>query len=201
MADQPSIEFWFDFPSTYSYPAAMRVDERAQSVGIRVIWRAFLLGPIFAKQGWNTSPFNIYPSKGRYMWRDMERICAREGLPFVQPPGFPQNGLLAGRIACAFSDEPWVPTFARAVFTAQFADGQNIADKEILAACLTEAGQDPEHAFEQATTPEAKDLMRARTARAEDLGLFGAPSFLVGREVFWGYDRLDWALQFALDRA
>ena len=84
----PKIEFWFDFASTYSYPAAMRVEELAGSHGCSVQWRPFLLGAIFQKQGWNDSPFNIYPAKGRYMWRDLERLCASLELPFRKPSQF-----------------------------------------------------------------------------------------------------------------
>ena len=67
------IEFWFEFASTYSYPAALRVDAAARSAQLELAWRPFLLGPIFKAQGWNDSPFNIHPAKGRYMWRDLER--------------------------------------------------------------------------------------------------------------------------------
>ncbi len=76
MTESPTIEFWFDFASSYSYPAAMRVTDAAARYGCRVKWRTFLLGPIFKAQGWSDSPFNIYPVKGRYMWRDLERLCA-----------------------------------------------------------------------------------------------------------------------------
>src|SRR6266850_3622898 len=72
----PVLDFWFDFASTYSYPAAMRVGALAGEMGLRLRFRPFLLGPIFKAQGWNSSPFNVYPAKGRYMWRDLERLCA-----------------------------------------------------------------------------------------------------------------------------
>ena len=67
----PKLEFWYEFASTYSYPAAMGIEALAETAGVEVVWRPFLLGPIFGEQGWNDSPFNIYPAKGRYMWRDM----------------------------------------------------------------------------------------------------------------------------------
>jgi len=70
-----SVEFWFEFASSYSYPAALRVEEATQRAGARLVWRPFLLGPIFKAQGWNDSPFNIYPAKGNYMWRDLHRVC------------------------------------------------------------------------------------------------------------------------------
>jgi 2-hydroxychromene-2-carboxylate isomerase len=102
------LEFWFEFASTYSYPAAMRVEAAARAAGVPLAWRPFLVGPIFRAQGWNDSPFNIYPAKGRYMWRDLERICAQLGLPLRRPSAFPRNGLLAAareRIEAALASE------------------------------------------------------------------------------------------------
>src|SRR5260370_21314598 len=95
----PVLDFWFDFASTYSYVAAMRIGPLAQQTGVRVRFRPFLLGPIFKAQGWDTSPFNLYPAKGRHMWRDLERQCAHFGIAFRQPELFPQNSLLAARVA------------------------------------------------------------------------------------------------------
>ncbi len=92
-----TIDFWLEFASTYSYPAAERIGALARAAGVTVRWRPFLLGPIFQSQGWNTSPFNVYPGKGRYMWRDVERICAGLGLPLKRLEKFPQNSLLAAR--------------------------------------------------------------------------------------------------------
>src|SRR5882757_8742929 len=98
MADK-ILDFWFDFGSTYSYPAAMRIGPLAAAAGVAVRFRPFLLGPIFKAQGWETSPFNLYPAKGRYMVRDCERLCAECGLTFRLPEPFPQNTLLASRLA------------------------------------------------------------------------------------------------------
>jgi 2-hydroxychromene-2-carboxylate isomerase len=96
-----ALDFWYEFGSTYSYPAAMRIEGLADAAGILVRWRPFLLGPIFKALGWNDSPFNIYAAKGRYMWRDLARVCEAEGLALKLPPvRFPQNGLKGGA-ACA----------------------------------------------------------------------------------------------------
>ncbi len=97
------LEFWFEFASTYSYPAAERVVAAAVEAGAVLRWMPFLLGPIFAAQGWKDSPFNLYPAKGAYMWRDLERLCAAQGLPFQRPSVFPRGGLLAARVATAVS--------------------------------------------------------------------------------------------------
>jgi len=190
------LEFWFEFASTYSYPAAMRVEALAAERGVSLVWRAFLLGPIFREQGWSDSPFNLYPVKGRYMWRDLSRICGAAGLPFHRPSIFPQNGLVAARIACWFADEPWIPTFVRAVYVANFADGEDISDPAVLAACLERAGQPASSVLGRADQADAKDKLRAQTAEAGRRGIFGAPSFLAGNELFWGNDRLEDAIRW-----
>ncbi|HEU6443279.1 MAG TPA: DsbA family protein, partial [Microvirga sp.] len=118
MIRRPILEFWYEFASTYSYLTAMRIEQAAKEAGVELVWRPFLLGPIFKAQGWDTSPFNLYPSKGRYMWRDMEREAARFGLPLFKPTPFPQNTLLAARIALLGLDRGWTPVFTKAVYMA-----------------------------------------------------------------------------------
>lgn len=192
-----TLDFWFDFASTYSYPAAMRIAALAAEVGVVINWKAFLLGPIFAAQGMNDSPFNLYPAKGQYMWRDLERICSRYDLPFQRPQGFPQNSVLAARVAVCFADQPWLPAFVQGVYTAQFAEQQQIADPAVIMAILATLGLDGDRLLAEAQAPEAKPLLRARTEQASALGLFGAPTLMVGQELFWGHDRLDEALLWA----
>ena len=109
----PGLDFWFDFASTYSYPAAMRIKPLAATAGVKVRFRPFLLGPIFKAQGWATSPFNLYPAKGRHMWRDLERLCTDLALPFRRPDPFPQSSLLAARVALAGLDAGWGEDFCR----------------------------------------------------------------------------------------
>lgn len=190
------IEFWFEFASTYSYPAAMRIEASASAAGVPVRWRAFLLGPVFAAQGWSDSPFNLYPAKGRYMWRDLERVCGALDLPLRRPSSFPRNGLAAARIACWHEGAPWLPAFVRAVYDANFAHDLEIAEPSVLAACLARAGA-PAAAQDAATADVAKARLRARSEEAAAHGIFGAPSFTVGGELFWGNDRLDDALAWA----
>lgn len=192
------IEFWFEFASTYSYPAAMRIEALAAERGVQVAWRPFLLGPIFQQQGWNDSPFNIYQAKGRYMWRDMERLCEGLDIPLRRPSVFPRNGLLAARVVCAHSEQAWVPAFVRAVYRANFADDAEISNPAIVEQCLKSVDQDAATVLAAAQTPAAKDRFKAQTARAMALGIFGAPSFVVGNELFWGNDRLEDALAWAL---
>lgn len=196
----PTVDFWFDFASTYSYPAAVRIADAARRAGIAVRWRPFLLGPIFKAQGWDTSPFNLYQAKGRYMWRDLERLCGSLDLPFRRPEPFPQNSLLAARIALAglAAGAPWAERFCQAVFRAQFGEGRRIDDPSTLSALLTALGAEPAAALDAAQTDDNKARLRAQTEEAQRLGIFGAPTFIVpDGELFWGSDRLDAALAWA----
>jgi 2-hydroxychromene-2-carboxylate isomerase len=195
-----TLSFWFDFASTYSYPAAMRIEQLARERGVPLSWNAFLLSRMFRAQGWNDSPFKLYPIKGRYMWRDLERICEAQRLPFRRPSRFPRNGLLAARIACRFSSEAWTPAFVRAVYHANFAEDQDIADRRVIAACLRSVNQNTDTVLEAVGFPETKIMLREQTERAVDLGIFGAPSFIAAEELFWGNDRLEEALMWCKRR-
>ena len=191
------VEFWYEFASTYSYPAAMCVERAAAEAGVDLVWRPFLLGPIFGAQGWNDSPFNIYPAKGKYMWRDMARICAAQGLTLKAPVRFPQNGLKAARLALLGQDEPWGPAFTRRVYLANFAEQKDISDEGVLAGILSALGLDAAAFTARANEPANKERLKAQTDEAIAKGIFGAPSFVVGDELFWGNDRLEAALDWA----
>jgi 2-hydroxychromene-2-carboxylate isomerase len=191
-----AFQFWFDFASTYSYPAAMRIESVALSYGVDVEWNAFLLGPVFKAQGWNDSPFNIYPTKGKYMWCDLERICDSLSIPFRRPSMFPRNGLLAARIATRFKSSSWIPDFVRAVYRANFADDLEIGDSAVVADCLAQIGLDANEILGSAKSVESKSLLRSQNDAAAQLNIFGAPSFVANGELFWGNDRLEQAFQW-----
>lgn len=195
------IDFWYEFASTYSYLAAMRIERLAATAGVDVRWRPFLLGPIFRAQGWASSPFTVYPAKGRHMWRDMERLCEDAGLAFVRPDPFPQNGLTAARIALFGLSQGWGAGFSKAVYVAEFGKGADISDPAALAGCLDGLGLslDIAEVFAAAGTEDTKAALKAATAEAQALGIFGAPTFLTGDgELFWGGDRLEAALSWAV---
>jgi 2-hydroxychromene-2-carboxylate isomerase len=197
------LDVWFDFASTYSYPAVMRIGPLAEKTGVAVRFRPFLLGPIFKAQGWTTSPFNLYPPKGRHMWRDLERLCADLGLPFRRPDPFPQNSLLAARVALAglaedCDDKNWGDDFCRAVFQAEFGDGRRIDDAATITDVLAGLKIESEPVLAAAQSDAIKARLRAQTEAAERLGIFGAPSFTTADgELFWGNDRLEQALRWA----
>ena len=194
----PSVlDFWFEFASTYSYPAAMRIAPLAREAGVTVRFRPFLLGPVFQAQGWNTSPFNLYVAKGGNMWRDLERLCADLKLSFRRPEPFPQNSLLAARVAlvglarlrvnslrgAGLGRAAWGPEqFCRAVFLAEFCEGLQIDDVAVLSDILARLNVEPEPVLDAARTDTNKARLRAQTEEAQRLGIFGAPSFMTATE-------------------
>jgi 2-hydroxychromene-2-carboxylate isomerase len=192
------LDFWFDFASTYSYPAAARIGALAAHADVRVRFRPFLLGPIFKAQGWTTSPFNLYPAKGRHMWRDLERLCADLNMPFRRPDAFPQNSLLAARVALAALDHSWGEAFCVALVRAHFGDGRRIDDAGAIGEVLAGLQIDPQPVLAAARSEANKARLRAQTEEAQQRGLFGAPSFTTADgELFWGNDRLEAALRWA----
>ena len=223
MINVPSLDFWFEFASTYSYPAAMRIAPLAREAGVTVRFRPFLLGPVFQAQGWNTSPFNLYAAKGGNMWRDLERLCADLKLSFRRPEPFPQNSLLAARVALVglgtasgerssseqswdaqpwdaqpWDEQSWGEQFCRAVFLAEFCEGLQIDDVAVLSDILARLNVEPEPVLDAARTDTNKARLRAQTEEAQRLGIFGAPSFTTADgELFWGNDRLERALAWA----
>jgi 2-hydroxychromene-2-carboxylate isomerase len=191
------IEFWYEFASTYSYIATEKVARSA----VAFQYRPFLLGPLFQAQGLKDSPFNVFPLKGRYMWRDMERLCAELELPFKRPSSFPRGSVLATRVALACADgdgESFAPAFTRRVYRANFVEDRAIGERSVVSEILQELGQDAQAWLARAETPEVKRALKEQTARAGELGIFGAPSFVVplarGHELFWGSDRFEQAL-------
>lgn len=128
------------------------------------------------------------------MWRDLERICEGLRIPFQRPSQFPRNGLLAARVCAGSEGAAWLPAFIRNVYGANFARDVDIAEREVLRSCLDGLAPDPDAALAAADADAAKARLRANTERAIELGIFGAPSFTVDGELFWGNDRLENAL-------
>lgn len=194
----PRLEFWYDFASTYSYLAAMRIEPLAEAAKVDIVYRPFLLGPIFKAQGLTTSPFVLNPTKGRYMARDIARTAATRGLAFHLPEPFPAHSLMAARIGMVAEEEGWIGPFTGAVFAAEFAERADIAATDTLTGLVVGLGRDPEQVMARASSDGIKSALRSRTEGAADKGIFGAPTFIAeDGELFWGDDRLEAALAWA----
>ena len=195
------IHFWFDFGSNYSYLSMMRIEDEAARLGVKVVLQPFLLGPIFRELGMETSPFVLQKEKGAYVWLDMARQCRKYGLPWTQPSTFPRLGVLPLRVALVGADEPWVGAFCRRVMALNFARDQDINQPDALAEILTELELPAQDILARAQSDGIKGRLRDQTATARALGIFGAPTFFVDGDMFWGNDRLDDALAHAVERS
>jgi 2-hydroxychromene-2-carboxylate isomerase len=194
------LEFWFEFGSNYSYLTVMRIEQEATRLGVRIIWKPFLLGPIFKDFGWSTSPFVLQKEKGRYMWTDMDRQCGKYGLAWNKPTTFPRAAILPMRVAVLGASKPWIGAFSRAVMMQNFVEDLDIAAEENVRAALGSIGLPATEIILAAQEDGNKAALRDQTSRARELGVFGAPTFFVGGEMFWGNDRLEDALAFAANR-
>lgn len=194
------LTFWYDFASNYAYLSAMRIEKLCEHANVQLVWRPFLLGPIFKKNGWNTSPFNIYAQKGKYMKRDMERRSDKYNLgPFKLPDEFPQNSIHAARIGTFGANSDWIGAYTKAVFESQFVHGMSIADKKTHVGLLSDLDLPGDEIVDRVHSDQAiKDELRTVTDTAMTSGIFGAPSFTIDDgELFWGDDRLEDAIEWA----
>jgi 2-hydroxychromene-2-carboxylate isomerase len=195
------LDFWCELASPYTYLAAMRIDELAAAAGVEVRWQPFALGPIFAASGWSTSPFEIYPDKGRYLWRDVAREAEAIGVALRRPSQFPRNSVAAARVALLGVERGWGPAFVRAALAANFAEDRDIAAPEVIDDLLAGLSLDGPALRAEAASPAYRPALRAATERAVALHIFGAPTFVLGDELFWGNDRLERALAYAAGAA
>jgi len=191
------MEFWFDFASNYSYLSVMRVSALARQAGVAVLWRPFLLGPVFKSLGWDNSPFVLQKEKGRYVWQDMPRECVKYALPWRQPTEFPRHSVLAARVALLAENQPWLVPFCERIMLRNFAEDRSIATEADVAEVLQALALDPAPILAAAQTDGNKLRLRERTEQARQRGLFGAPTFFIGDEMFWGNDRLEDAIAWA----
>lgn len=196
-ATDPAIDFWFDFASHYSYFAAMRIEAAAATAGVRVRWRPFLLGPIFQAFGWNNSPFVLQKEKGDYTWRDLERQSRKSGIAWRRPSVFPRRTTIPMRVASAHADAPWIGAFCRELMARNFVRDEEIDSLEVVQQALAGLGLDAAALIAEAELPDRRQRLRQTTEQAQALRIFGAPTFIVAGEMFWGNDRLDDAIAWA----
>jgi len=187
------VRFYYDIGSPYSYLAATRIERLSDTRNVEVTWRPFLLGGVFRAAG-NTMPAAV-PARGRYMLADLRRWAEKENVPFTFSSSFPHNSLLAMRCLTAADARELIPLSMK-LFRATWAEDRNISDPEVVADIL---GDRAKVLLERARDPGVKNRLRATTDAAVSAGAFGAPTFVVGDALFWGNDRLDWALEAAAE--
>ena len=179
---EKQIDFYFDLVSPYSYIASMLIDDVARRVNAKVSWKPFLLGGVFKAVGTTEAP-GLHPAKKPYLLKDLQRLSGHLKIPIKMPPDFPVRTVLAMRTLCGFiADE--IPQAANTLYKAYWVNNKDIADPDVV---ISLVGRD---AVEQAGMQEIKDKLFQSTDEAVQRGAFGAPTFFVEDEMFFGHDRL-----------
>ena len=179
---EKQIDFYFELVSPYSYIASMLIDEVGRRGNAKVNWKPFLLGGVFKSVGTTEAP-GLHPSKKPYLLKDLQRLSAHLKIPIKMPPDFPVRTVLAMRTLCGFNADE-IPQAARTLYKAYWVNNQDIADPEVVASLV---GRD---AVERAGIQEIKDALFQSTEEAVQRGAFGAPTFFVKDEMFFGHDLL-----------
>ncbi len=182
-----TIEFFWDAASSYTYLASTRIETLAQRCEAQLVWKPFLLGKVFEATG-NSPPVSV-PAKGKHLFEDMRRWARHYGIPFQFPKVFPVNSVAALRIACALPPAQHAG-WAKAVLHRYWGLGEDISQPDVLKSVALELKLDGEKLLAATQTQAVKDQLRANTDEAVKRGVFGAPAFFVGDQLFWGNDRL-----------
>jgi 2-hydroxychromene-2-carboxylate isomerase len=182
------LEFFFDYGSPFSYLADTQLKGLAERTGARVVYRPMLLGGVFKETG-NTSPIAI-EAKRKYAMTDLQRWANHYGIPVPGNPHFPINTIRLMRGAVAAERAGVFAAYHRAIFDAFWREGLNLGDAVVERGTLQRAGLDAERIAAMSEDHAVKDGLRVATEVAVARGAFGAPTFFVGEQMFWGNDRL-----------
>ena len=183
------VDFWFTMGSTYSYLSVSRLADVERSTGVTFHWRPFHL--LIILQEMKHVPFADKPTKSAYMWRDIERRAAMYGIPMKLPVPYPaKQSVVANLVATVGMRESWGADFVRAAYRRWFQRGEETGSEPNVSESLHDIGQEPKRVLALANSEDTKAALTAETDAARELGIFGSPTFTVGRELFWGDDRL-----------
>ena len=185
-----SVEFVFDVGSPYSYLAYHQLPKVARAAGADIIWTPVLLGALFQATG-ASSPAEI-PAKGRHTYIDLLRWAKAYGISINMNPNFPINTLplMRGAVAMQMRSEADFHRYLSAIFSAMFEAPVNLGDTKEIDKVLAKAGFDPMQFMALIADQAVKDKLKENSNNAVARGAFGAPTFFVGEEMYWGQDRL-----------
>jgi len=186
MAQQ--VEFFFDYGSPFSYLADTQLAALERRTRATIVYRPMLLGAVLKETG-NASPITV-PAKGRYMGVELHRWARRYGVPFAANKFFPINTMRLMRGAVAAQHAECFAEYHRVIYPAFWVDGANLGEPEVIRAVLDKAGLNADLILARIEEPDVKEQLRLNTEEAVRRGVFGAPTFFVGEEMFWGNDRL-----------
>jgi 2-hydroxychromene-2-carboxylate isomerase len=191
-----ALDFFFFYGSIHSYLSAMRIEALAASADVAVSWRPFNLRQILIEQ--NNTGFTKNETKMNYFWHDVERRARRHGVPFAGRAPYPADpDLLALRVGLIAAAEGWCAAYSRATFHAWFIERRAPGVRDHTERVLASLGRPTASIIARAKGETGELLLGQATDAARSRGIFGAPTFAIGTEIYWGDDRLEEALAFA----
>lgn len=184
-----TVEFFFDIVSPASYLAWTQLPKLADETGATIDFRPFFLPGVFEKAG-SASPITV-PSKGKWLFHDLVRHAKSYGVPFVMNEHFPLSSVYAMRGLNNYRNTPAFAALADGFFKAMWTENKDINDQEVVGNILDQAGIVQEEYVAKLGEPASKKALMDVTEEAVSRGVFGAPTFFVGKYMHWGQDRLN----------
>jgi 2-hydroxychromene-2-carboxylate isomerase len=185
---EPPVEFYFEFASPYAFLASETIEALCARLGVPLVWRPFMLGPILKRTGarplFGTDPRSAYTRTDCFRWARLH------GIPLRHWGEAPVNSLQAARGALWLEGRPCLPAYVHACYRAHFVHGRDLADVPVLAEIVAGLGEDGDAFRAAIAAPALKQRLIERTEEAFARGVFGAPTFFHGDEMLWGNDRL-----------
>tara|TARA_Y100000591_G_C21792005_1_gene677105 strand:+ start:675 stop:1262 length:588 start_codon:yes stop_codon:yes gene_type:complete len=187
-----SLEFYFDFISPYSFIAHKDILKIKANFSINIIYKPILLGGLHNLHG-ITAPAFI-PAKAKHMIRDCKLLSDKKDIKFKFNSYFPIKTLNLMRGVLIADEDNYKEDYINEIFEAIWGDGLNLNDQNIIDKILKNMGVNPKTFFLRSTTEVIKTNLKKITKEAFLKGIFGAPTFVVRDKIFWGQDRLEFAL-------
>jgi 2-hydroxychromene-2-carboxylate isomerase len=192
-----TLEFFLDFMSPTAYLAHSQLPALVKRTGANVIWRPMLTLRLHEITG-NRSPMAV-KNKARWAMQDLARFAARYDVPLAISPHFPMKMIDALHGALVADELGGIEAYCALLFPAVWRDGIDVDDRSALARYLAAGGVDPEPIQSRIDDPAIAERLERNVQEAAERGAFGAPTFFVGDELFFGQDRLDF-VEAALSR-
>ena len=189
------LEFYFDFISPYSFLAHKQIRKIENEEGIKIIYKPVLLGGLHNLHGIKAPAF--IPAKAKHMVRDCKLIAEKNNIRFKFNSYFPIRSLNLMRGVLVAEEDNVKKYYIDNIFNTIWQDGLNMNDAIVIQKILQNLNINPKTFSLRTTSSLIKDLLRKKTNDAYEKGVFGAPTFLVNNKIFWGQDRIEFALKEA----
>ena len=189
------LEFYFDFISPYSFLAHKQIRKIENNEGIKIIYKPVLLGGLHNLHGIKAPAF--IPAKAKHMVRDCKLIAEKNNIRFKFNSYFPIRSLNLMRGVLVAEEDNVKKYYIDNIFNTIWQDGLNMNDAIVIQKILQNLNINPKTFSLRTTSSLIKDLLRKKTNDAYEKGVFGAPTFVVNNKIFWGQDRIEFALKEA----